>query len=158
MSTQSNKTKQLLTYLIDQHDISTVTSLMKLCYLSDLVNTQRQGKKISDFKYIRWHYGPYDQSIMNYLFELIEEDLIESEAQFTKDGNEYYHYKIKKKDYDTSLLNEKEISNIEAVLNTLQGYGPAGLKQVAYKTKPMKALGATEDGKENLGARLNLSA
>jgi len=152
------KTKQLLTYLIDRHAVATVTSLMKLCYLSDLVNYQKFSKQISNFEYIRWHYGPYDSTISAYLMKLVQEGMIDSEVAFTSDDNEYFRYKLKNQDYDKSLLSADELASVDAVLNSLTGFGAQALIQVAYKTKPMKALGATIGGNQNLGKKLNFAA
>ncbi len=153
----NSKTKQLIAYLIDKHAVATVTSLMKLCYLSDLVNYQETKKQISIFKYIRWNYGPYDAKISMYLYGLIEDETIKSEVAFTNDGNEYYRYQLANKDYDKSLLSAGELSNVDAVLNSLVGFGPSALIEVAYKTKPMKALQATIGGTEHLGTALNFN-
>lgn len=152
------KTKQLLAYLIDRHAVATVTSLVKLCYLSDLVNYQNHNKQISSLTYIRWHYGPYDSKISEYLLSLVNDGTIKSDMAFTTDGNEYFKYSLKDKSYDKSLLANDELSAVDAVLNSLAGYGPSALVDVAYKTKPMKALGAKRGGVENLGATLNLAA
>jgi len=153
-----DKTKQLLTYLIDKHAVATVTSLVKLCYLSDLVYFQSHKKQISSLHYIRWNYGPYDSLISKYLLDLVTSDTIESKVAFTNDGNEYFKYSLKNSDYNHSLLADDELESVDAVLNSLAGYGANALIKVAYETKPMKALGATINGTENLGAELNLSA
>lgn len=153
-----NKTKQLLAYLIDKHTVATITSLVKLCYLSDLVHFKENKKQISSLNYIRWHYGPYDPLVSEYLLSLVTDGTIESEVAFTNDGNEYYKYLLKDKGYNYSLLEEKEIETINSVLNSLAGYGANALIKVAYGTKPMKALGATINGTEHLGDKLNLSA
>lgn len=152
-----SKTKQLISYLIDKHAVATVTSLVKLCYLADLVNFQSHNKQISKLEYIRWHYGPYDSKISDYLLSLVDDGTIKSDIAFTTDGNEYFKYSLKDKAYDRALLSEEETSAIDAVLNSLAGYGPSALVDVAYKTKPMKALGAKRGGVENLGVKLNLA-
>ena len=76
---------------------------------------------------------------------------------FTNDGNEYYRYQLANKDYDKSLLSAGELSNVDAVFNSLVGFGPSALIEVAYKTKPMKALQATIGGTEHLGTALNFN-
>jgi hypothetical protein len=152
------KTKQLISYIVDKHSVSTITSLIKLCYLADLVDYQRKREQISKFSYIRWHYGPYDSSISDYLLSLVNEKVLESELEYTLDGNEYFRYRIGSKEYDKSLLSAEELEIIDAVLNSLKSYGPSALVKVAYETKPMKALKATIGGNENLGAKIDLAA
>ena|GEM_PF-686523 len=154
----NKKTKQLIAYLIDKHAVATVTSIVKLCYLSDLVYYQTNKEQISDLQYIRWHYGPYDAKISQYLFELVNEGVVDSEVAFTNDGNEYFRYFLKDKEYDYSLLSAKELDAINSLLNSLVGYGAKGLIQVAYKTKPMSAIKATIGGKEGMGLVLDLAA
>lgn len=160
LSTQAildNKTKQLLAYLIDRHAVATVTSLVKLSYLSDLVFYQKTQTQISDLNYIRWHYGPYDSRISQYLLSLVQDGTVKSEVEFTTDGNEYYRYTLKNKSYDKSLLSQDEVNAVDAVLNSLVGYGANALIKVAYGTKPMKALNATIGGSEHLGEKLDLA-
>ena len=152
------KTTELVQYLIAKHHLSTVTSLIKLCYLSDLVSSGAGNGKISDFNYIRWHFGPYDKRIEMVLFSLVEAGAVKSETDYTSDGREYVKYISNGDEPSATHLTKKDIGHINAVLESLKGYGPKALTQVAYKTKPMLALGATLGGTENMGKPLNLSA
>ena len=52
-------------HLIDKIAIPTKTSLIKMCYLCDLVAFRENGKQITDFKYIRYYYGPFDKLLTN---------------------------------------------------------------------------------------------
>ncbi|MDR0591056.1 MAG: SocA family protein [Candidatus Nomurabacteria bacterium] len=153
------KTKQAVDYLISKHSLSTVTSLIKLCYLCDLVSVGAGNGQITDFKYIRWHFGPYDSRIEEVLCELVKNGDIASEIAYTDYGTDYVKYKIDNDDEpNIDELNEKDLGHINAVLDSLKGYGPKGLTLVAYKTKPMLKLGATLGGTENMGAELDLTA
>lgn len=154
----SEKTKQLIDYLVSKHHLSTVTSLIKLCYLSDLVSVGAGNGQITNFKYIRWHFGPFDKRIEDALFELVERGDVSSETAYTDYGTEYVKYKVADDGEPTvDKLTEADLGHVNAVLDSLKGYGPKALTQVAYKTKPMLALGATLGGTENMGATLNLS-
>ncbi|BFT94859.1 MAG: hypothetical protein MNSN_08850 [Minisyncoccus archaeiphilus] len=42
--------KELLFYIIENHEYPTITVLMKICYLIDLVAIEKIGKKLSDFQ------------------------------------------------------------------------------------------------------------
>ena len=64
----SKKTDQLLTYIVKGHPEISITSLMKLSYLVDLVNIGKTDKQVSDFRYTRYIYGPFDHKIYKYLF------------------------------------------------------------------------------------------
>jgi uncharacterized protein YwgA len=154
----SEKTKQLIDYLVSKHHLSTVTSLIKLCYLSDLVSVGAGNKQITDFNYYRWHFGPYDKKIEDVLFQLVQRGDIASETTYTDYGTEYVKYKVTDdSEPATDKLSETDLGHVNAVLDSLKGYGPKALTQVAYKTKPMLALGATLGGTENMGKKLDLA-
>ena len=154
------KTKQLLAYIAQNYEPVTVTTLMKLSYLIDLTSTSRDGQQISAFLYKRYKYGPFDKNIYDYLNTLVREKILLEEVEYTHSADEYIRYKFNESG-DTKKLklgelsqNEKKI--IDEVLHTLRGCGAKALSLIAYKTKPMKAIGATFGGEESLNATLNL--
>lgn len=154
----SEKTKQLIEYLVSKHHLSTVTSLIKLCYLCDLVSVGSGGKQITNFSYIRWHFGPFDKRIEDVLFQLVDSGEIISEITYTDYGTEYFKYKMADDSEPvTDKITDEDFGHINAVLDSLKGFGPKALTQVAYKTKPMLALGATLGGTEAMGTPLDLS-
>lgn len=154
----SEKTKQLIDYLVSKHHLSTVTSLIKLCYLCDLVSVGAGNNQITSFSYYRWHFGPYDKKIEDVLFQLVESGDIESDISYTDYGTEYVKYKVANDDDPkVDKLTDADLGHINAVLDSLKGYGPKALTQVAYKTKPMLALKATLGGTENMGKKLDLA-
>lgn len=151
------KTRQLLLYLIKNHPRASITSLMKLAYLADLISVKRHGKKISSFTYKRHYFGPFDKSIYNYVESLTEDGLVTAESDFGKTGEEFSVYSLTKEEkLKFDLLKEKDIIIIEELLNSVRGYGAKMLTEIAYKTKPMKKLKATIGGDEHLGERLKL--
>ena len=156
--TVSEKTKQLVNYLISKHHLSTVTSLIKLCYLCDLVSVGNNNGQITNFNYIRWHFGPYDGKIEKVLFDLVGSGEMKSDTAYTDYGTEYVKYEVTE-DIEPKIdkLTETDLGHIDAVLESLKGYGPKALTQVAYKTKPMTAIGATLGGTEHMGEVLNLT-
>ncbi|MDD5084295.1 MAG: Panacea domain-containing protein [Candidatus Moranbacteria bacterium] len=156
----NNKTKQLLGYLSKEHSNATVTVLMKLAYLTDLISTQRTGAKISSFDYQRYHFGPFDQKIYTYLNELVAENILIPNSEYTRSGGEAVIYRFnesKESDFVTGELNPTEIEIIDELLESVGGYGAKTLTQIAYKTKPMQKIGATLGGSENMGITLDLS-
>jgi len=156
----SKKTKQLLVYLTKNHKIATVTSLMKLSYLVDLVHIKKGSKQVSDFEYRRYTYGPFDKKIYSYLFDLVEKNVLHEETDYAPPSIEYITYRFNEgiKDFGFNKLNDDEKETIDEVLEKLVGYGAKTLTDIAYKTAPMKALGATPGGNEKLNEVLDLNA
>ncbi len=156
------KTLNFLTYIIANMANPTKTALIKMSYLCDLAAMNSGIKKITSFDYIRYYYGPYDKRIEDYLFELAKKRIIKARTLYTMRGEEYEEFSIAEQD-DEKLANiakdfsEQERSVIDSILETLGEFSAKALTQVAYRTAPMKALGATLGGDEHLGEKINLS-
>ena len=86
------KTKQLLAYLIQNHPSVSITGLMKLAYISDLVSIKKHNKQISDFDYVRYKHGPFDKRIYPLINDLVCEGIISEEPEYTSLGTEYVIY------------------------------------------------------------------
>lgn len=152
------KTTQLLAYILKHHK-SSVTSLIKLAYLIDLVSLKKGNSQVSNFQYIRYNFGPFDSRIYSYIEDMTNKGLITPIPEFTPAGNEFISYELNDDaDINFEAINDGEKSSIDEVLAQLSGYGAKALTEVAYKTKPMVALGATLGGNEHLGEVLNLHA
>ena len=152
-----SKTLQLLSYIIKNHPDVSVTSLMKLSYLVDLVAIKKGKNKISDFQYVRYNYGPFDKKMYQYLEQLINESVIREGANISNTGDEFVTYNIKKEnDLAFKKISDDEKEIIDEVLGSLEGYGTKALTELAYKTKPMKKIGATLHNKAGLNKLLNL--
>lgn len=155
----SEKTKQFILYLIKNNPKSSITSLMKLAFLADLVSVKRLKKQISSFSYRRYHYGPFDKQIYSYVEGLTEAGLIFAESDYGATGEEFSVFSIvseKKEGLNFSKLSAAEVGIIDELLNSMRGYGARDLTEIAYKTKPMKRLRATIGGSEHLGEILDL--
>lgn len=154
----TNKTKQLLVYIIKNYSQISITSLMKLSYIIDLVHINKTNKQISGFKYVRYTYGPFTYEIYNYLKDLIECGVIIESSDFTPMGDEYiiYEFNNDNEGFSFKNLGKEEIKTIDEVLDKLRGYGARALTELAYRTKPMKKIGAKIDNKKNLNAELDL--
>ncbi|HMK76437.1 MAG TPA: Panacea domain-containing protein [Thermodesulfobacteriota bacterium] len=154
-----NKTKQLLTYLIQNKPGIPITSLMKLSYIVDLVSVNKTKNPISDFEYRRYKYGPFDNKIYGYLKDLLKSNVINEDATFSQTGDEYIIYLFNEKnEFVPNKLSNKEKNIIDEVLESLKGYGAKALVELAYKTKPMKKIGAKIDNIKGLNQKLNLTA
>lgn len=154
----NEKNVQLLAYLAKGHPEASVTVLIKLCYLSDLVSMKRQGAKISDFTYIRYYFGPFDVEIYKDLEYLVAKRILLATSEYTQKGAEaiIYHFN-EEKELVVDRIEDNAKTILDEVLDSVRGYGAKALTDIAYSTKPMKALGATLGGNENLGQPLDLS-
>jgi len=154
-----SKTFQVLSYIIKNHPDVSVTSLMKLSYLVDLIAIKKGKNKITDFQYIRYNYGPFDKKIYDYLKELEQKNIVKEGANISSTGDELVTYNINKKNnisFDKISDEEKKI--IDEVLESLEGYGTKALTELTYITKPMKKIGATLGNKRGLSKILDLYA
>jgi uncharacterized phage-associated protein len=154
-----NKTEQLLAYFVANHHEPTVTSLIKLCYLVDLVSMKKRDTQISSFEYVRYYYGPFDRKIYQELHSLLSQGVITANLGYSNDDSEYVKYAPASGIEDLTYpdISKEEREDIESVLTALRGYGAKALTDVAYSTKPMEALGAKLGGNENLNVRLDLA-
>lgn len=159
MSQENNKTKQLLLYLLDRNSAMSVTCLMKLCYLADLINIKENSNQISNFEYKRYYFGPFDQKIYLLIDELIHESKIKAQVKYATSGQEFMEYELQQDvELKENFLEKEEELVVSKLLDNVKGYGARILTEIAYKTKPMKELGATLGGDENLNKKLNLKA
>ena len=78
-----NKTSELLTYITMKHPKLSITSLMKLSYLIDLVHIKKTNNQISTFKYSRYKYGPFNNDIYNYIQSLVINGVIREDSEYS---------------------------------------------------------------------------
>jgi len=153
------KTRQLLAYLIQNHPGFSITSLMKLSYITDLVSIQKTGNPMSGFEYKRYKYGPFDDKIYQYLSELKIGNVIDEDVAYSQTGDEYIIYNFnEKEEFSFDKLTDEEKGIMDEVLESLKGYGAKALVELAYKTKPMKKIGAKIGNDKGLNQRLDLKA
>lgn len=150
------KTKQLLCIILKDNPRD-ITSLIKLSYLIDLAAIRKIGHKISEFNYIRYNYGPFDPKVYTNLNELQKEGKVTSFSIYNSYG-ESVLFKLSDNIKDFDQISKDEQTLIKEMLDSVEGYGARMLTDIAYHTKPMKALGATLGGNEHLGEVLDLCA
>ncbi len=155
----NEKTKQFITYLAKNYIPATVTSLMKLAYLIDLISVTKKEGQISNFIYRRYNYGPFDKAIYNCILELVDEKLLLEGIQYTPQADEYIVYRFNEDDEKSSFnkLSMKEKKTIDGVLESLKGLGAKALSEITYKTKPIMAIGAKPDNNKGLNKVLDLN-
>lgn len=124
----------------------TRTRLLKLFYLIDLGAKEKLGKKITQFSYDYYFYGPYSETFIQLLnlsngFEILET------SKIVKDSELIYLYskgatpRVKKVG---ELLSEKEKNVILEVVKKYASLSFPNLLKAVYETKPMhnKSFGA----------------
>lgn len=149
-----SKDQQLIAYLIQSQPGLSITSLMKLPYLIDLVAMKKLNRKITNISFKRYFYGPFSQTIYEIVEWLLENNLIEASVKYTID-NEYQVYSpTDLLTVDLSGFDQQEQDIINQSLDELGGYGAKILAQIAYATEPMKKLHATIGGNEHFNAAL----
>lgn len=151
------KTKQLLA-LILRDGPRGVTSLLKISYLIDLAAIRNIGKPISEFKYIRWNFGPFDSTIYKNLENMREEGTISAESCFFGSDEHVVYNLTDPTSVETDSLSPDELNIVSTMLEHVQGYGAKTLTEIAYNTKPMVLIGATLGGTEHMGEVLNMYA
>jgi uncharacterized phage-associated protein len=153
-----SKTQKIIAYISQKHPRASITVLMKLCYLIDLVNYKRHGEQMLEFTYLRYTYGPFDQKIYADVKDLLGQGLLTEGSEFTPTGDEFTYYIFNTDaDLDMSGVDGNNTEVINEVLQTVNGYGAKVLTEICYKTKPMVAFNATLGGKEHLNEKLDLS-
>lgn len=155
---KDSKNHQLLAYLAKEHPSASITVLMKLSYLVDLISVKKLGNQISSFTYIRYSYGPFTQEIYNAVEDLVMEKVLLPRNDYAGGSVEYITYTYANKDgFLFDKISKEEIGLIDEMMTDLKGYGAKTLTDIAYKTKPMIKLGATLGGNENLFSKLILA-
>ena len=154
-----SKTLQVLSYIVKNHPNVSITSLMKLSYIVDLVAIKKGKNKISDFQYIRYNYGPFDKKIYKYLEVLEKDNILVEGANISSTGDQFVTFGInKKKNIPFDKISNDEKAVIDEVLESLEGYGTKALTELTYRTKPMEKIGATLENKKGLNQVLDLHA
>ncbi len=158
-SKTSEKTRQFILYILKKRPNTSITGLMKITYLCDLISTKKLKKQISNLEYGRYNYGPFNSKIYRYIEELTQAKILESENDYGATGEEFGVYSVVKgKENKFDKITKDEMNVIDELLDSVRGLSAKILTEIAYKTKPMKKLGATLGGGENLGKVLDLNA
>lgn len=153
------KTKQLLAYILKNRPNTSITELMKLSYIIDLVAISKNHNKIFDFEYIRYNYGPFDKKIYDYIKYFVDNNLVLEGAKVASTGDEFVVYRLNKKaNIPFDKISEEEQAIIDEVLLSLEGHGAKALTELAYRTKPMKKIRAKIGNKRGLHRPLDLYA
>lgn len=127
-----NKLKEMIKYIVENYEepqVLTRTKLVKLLYLSDKFAKEELGSKISDTDYIKYHYGPYSDDIVDTLEEMDGEGISELVGQ-TSSGK-YYQY-VPLHANVTGRLSNQEKAIIDRILNNYADLDTEALVDEVY--------------------------
>ena len=116
-----------------QHN--SITRLMKLLYLMDLISIKKYDQKLTPFNYDYEAFGPVIHGFGGVMQEFVEKDLIKDNIKITKFGEAHDYRPNKKYNVKLDLLKEYLIDDI------LRLYGEMDLTKlvdIVYSTNPMK--------------------
>ncbi|HMT01212.1 MAG TPA: Panacea domain-containing protein [Candidatus Absconditabacterales bacterium] len=148
--------EKLIIYVIANRLGCSITEIMKLCYLIDLGGLKKLHKQITDFSYIRYTYGPFDQKIYDQVNVLVKKGILKYVCYAIPSGDEVCKYELQDNfAMDFNFPNEEK-TFIDEMLNSLSSFNAFELTKLAYQTKPMKDLGATLGGNQHIGDKLKL--
>ncbi len=122
----SRKTVELYNYLLSKlKNTPDIMQFMKIPYFVDINATKIFHKQISNYQYIRYHFGPFDKKVYDYqkLFSIENEKWI--------------------KDITYIYLSDEEREMIDKTLSEIPKENWEKLKKLSYKSEPMKKLGVS---------------
>lgn len=153
------KSIKLVYFLLKSRISATVTELMKLAYLSDLKLNRKSGEQYTEFKYVRYNFGPFDRNIYQVISNLASKGYLEERIEYTTSGKEHIVYTITEKAPESSLILEDSIIEIlNPMLVELAPLGATTLTDLAYQTAPMKKIKAKRDNRLGINQVLDLNA
>lgn len=152
----TKQTESLIKYLVFSMNLPTITSITKMLYLIDLASVASTGKQTTDFKFIRYYYGPYDKNIRIIIDDMTAKKELDADVRYLSNGEPFLVYKMP--NGTTSFAYEGANEQIvRDLVDSLGNLSPKSLTELAYKTKPMTRLGATLGGNEHLNEPLVLT-
>lgn len=120
------KTFEVYSYFIPKITLDPIGrwQLIKIPYFIDLEFFARFHSRLTNFKYFRYYYGPFDDKLYSYekILYWMEEWI--ASIKF-------------------SILDKEELATIDTVLREKPVNDGEALKNLSYETYPMKKLGAT---------------
>lgn len=136
----NTKLNDMIAYIVSNFSgrALTRTKLVKLLYLADRESYIDRGRQISNVKYIKYHYGPYSEDIVDTVDEMDGKEIKELSGR-SRNGT-YYRYEPKS-DYDGSALTREERAILNAVL---QNYEDTQTKQLVEEVYELDDLDSIE--------------
>jgi len=150
--------KTLIQYILKSRWEATITEIVKLCYFVDLAyfRNEWEWKQITNYEYVRYYYWPFDEKIVDDVKELTVSWFLEFKIIPTYHWQEYIAYSVNNE--EEICLNPDHKKTVDRVLFELSWYRSSKLTDLAYETKPMKAINAKKGENKNLLDKLEFDA
>lgn len=131
---QSTQLADVIEYIASSYSDSdlTRTKLVKFTFLADHEADSKLGSKITDTKYIKYHYGPYSDDIIEAIESLDGERIQEEKGITRKGAGECYLYNHIGDDPDVDLTEAQE-TIIENVIEEWGDYDTESLLDELYE-------------------------
>jgi uncharacterized protein YwgA len=125
------KLNDMIEYLVSNFsgNALTRTKLVKLLYLADRESYIGRDRQISNIKYIKYHYGPYSEDIVDALQEMDGDEIRELSGR-SQNGT-YYRYEANS-DYEGSSLTREERAILKRVLREYENTQTKQLVETVY--------------------------
>lgn len=128
------------------------TDLMKYVYTFEYYYFQMKKVNFTETKFIRYHYGPNDNSVVEATYKLQSEGILTITENPTPYGNVSYQHKCNISNLDEYSLPEDAELVACFILNRLGKESYQGVIEFAYGTPPMKAI---LDEEKRSGIKMN---
>ena len=125
------KLNDMIEYLVSHFsgNALTRTKLVKLLYLADRESYIARDRQISNLNYIKYHYGPYSEDIVDTLQEMDGEEIRELSGRSS--NGTYYRYEANS-DYEGSTLTREERAILKQVLQEYENTQTKQLVETVY--------------------------
>lgn len=125
------KLNDMIEYIVSHFsgNALTRTKLVKLLYLADRESYITRDRQISNIKYMKYHYGPYCEDIVDTLQNMDGDEIRELSGR-SKNGT-YYRYESNS-DYEGSTLTREERAILKQVLHEYESTQTKQLVETVY--------------------------
>jgi uncharacterized phage-associated protein len=147
--------EKILLYFLAKKAL-TRTEIMKYLYLYEYVYRKHTGEPGTEFEFVRWEYGPFENTIYGTLEYMEFQGEVSSLTYRNIYGSEAHSYSANRQDL---VLNEIEQDVADYVIHELSQKSFKGMLAWVYSTPPMlKVLELEEnDGRRYLGEVLPMN-
>ena len=114
------------------------TKVAKLLYLADLRSVEHEGMAGSGVVWQWRHYGPFSNSLQSVEKDLVANGGIELDVTRTWYGNREYRLAAPPLDLGNVESTDRFLAHLDAVLEEHGGRSATELKELTYRTEPMR--------------------
>lgn len=109
------------------------THLQKLLYLADIEARKHLGRPITDFEWVWWSYGPFDQTVYTVVWWLRRQGEIAESSDAEEDG--YIYESLKASEQPDLSGAERQI--LDELVNRFINLPAWRIREASYRTEPM---------------------